>query len=62
MANAVLRAGGKALISAVAIAAAMAAAPVWVQAAEKEVQVTPKKVPAAAGKTAAAAAAAPKSA
>ena len=61
MANAVLRAGGRALVSAVAIAAAMAASPVWAQDADKEVQISPTKVPAAAP-AAAAAAAAPKSA
>jgi invasion protein IalB len=61
MANAVLRAGGRALVSAVALAAAMAASPVWAQDADKEVQISPTKVPAAAP-AAAAAAAAPKSA
>ncbi len=65
MANAVLRAGGRALVSAVAVVAVMAAAPVWAQTADKEVQITPKKVPtapAAAGAAKTAAAAKPQSA
>lgn len=63
MANAVLRAGGRALVSAVAIAAAMAASPVWAQDAEKEVQIKPQKTQSAPAPAAgAAAAAAPKSA
>ncbi|RUP10468.1 invasion associated locus B family protein [Hyphomicrobium sp.] len=65
MANALLRAGGKALVSAVAVAAVMSAAPAWAQDAPKA---APKKTaPAAAAPAAApaangAAAAAPKSA
>ena len=67
MANALLRGGGKALVSAVAVAAVMAAVPAWAQDAPKAA--APKKTapaaaaPAAAGAPAAnAAAAAPKSA
>lgn len=66
MANALLRAGGKALVSVVAVAAVMSAVPAWAQDAPKA---APKKTapaaaaPAAAGAPAAnAAAAAPKSA
>ncbi len=65
MANALLRAGGKALVSAVAVAAVMSAVPAWAQDAPKA---APKKTaPAAAAPAAApaangAAAAAPKSA
>jgi invasion protein IalB len=62
MANAVLRAGGRALVSAVAVAAAMAASPVWAQDAEKEVQISPKVQSAPAPAAAPAASAAPKSA
>ncbi len=63
MANAVLRAGGRALVSAVAVAAVsaiIAAAPVLAQ--DKEVQVTPKKIPPAAAGAAKTAAAKPQSA
>ncbi len=63
MGHAVLRAGGRVLASAVAIAAAMSVSPVWAQdAPEKEIQITPQKVeaaPDAAGAPADAGAAAP---
>lgn len=55
MANALLRAGGRALVSAVAIAAVMSAAPVWAQDAAKPV--APKKAQPAAAPAAAKAAA-----
>jgi invasion protein IalB len=67
MGNAVLRTSGRALASALAIVVAMSASAALAQTNEKEVKIAPKKVqsapaakPAAAGKTAAAAA--PKSA
>jgi len=67
MGNAVLRTGGRALASALAIVVAMSASAALAQTKEKEVKIAPKKVqstpaakPAAAAKTAAAAA--PKSA
>jgi invasion protein IalB len=62
MGNAVLRAGGRALASVVAIAAAMSVSPVMAQdAPEKEIQITPQKVESApdAAPAAAAPAAAP---
>jgi invasion protein IalB len=64
MGNAVLRAGGRALASAVAIAAAMSVSTVSAQDAEKEIQIAPQKVesepaPAAAAAPAPAGAAAP---
>jgi invasion protein IalB len=52
MANAVLRASGRALVSAVAIAAAMAAAPIWAQAADKKAAAAPAAKTAAAPKSA----------
>jgi invasion protein IalB len=65
MAHAVLRASGRALVSAVAIAAAMSVPLISAQGAENEVQITPKKVeskPAPAAVPAAAAAPADKAA
>lgn len=63
MGNALLRASGRALASALAIGVAMSASAAMAQTGEKEVKIAPKKVqsapaaaaPAAAGKTAAAA-------
>lgn len=63
MGNALLRASGRALASALAIGVAMSASAAMAQTSEKEVKIAPKKVqsapaaaaPAAAGKTAAAA-------
>lgn len=63
MANAGLRAGGRALVSAVAITAAMVAAPVWAQAADaKKPAAAPAAKAAPGAKAAAAAPAQPKSA